>query len=314
MGEWLAEVWRSREILYFLAWRDVKVRYKQAALGVAWAVLQPLFTMITFTFFFGRLAGIPSDGVPYPLFSYSALLLWTYFSVTLSQVGNSLVVNSSLITKIYFPRVLLPAAAAAGGLLDLLVGSTFLVAMMFYYRVTLHWTILLTPLFVAQTALLVMGVGMLLAALNVRYRDVKYTIPFLTQIGLFVTPIIYPVSFLPHLHQGWWHGCGGPKRALSGREVHHPVPDPDRPVRDSHHLSSELPAPPVPGLAGAESDGRRDRRVPRLPARGRFSRLGVDRQLLGGDAFDAAHWRPAFQKHGTGFRGHRLIQAHPNHD
>ena len=203
MGEWFSEIWRSREILYFLAWRDVKVRYKQAALGVAWAVLQPLFTMITFTFFFGRLAGIPSDGVPYPLFSYSALLLWTYFSVTLSQVGNSLIVNSNLITKIYFPRVLLPAAAAFGGLLDLLVGSVFLVGMMFYYRVTPHWTILLTPVFVAQTALLVMGVGMLLAALNVRYRDVKYTIPFLTQIGLFVTPIIYPVSFLPHRYQGW---------------------------------------------------------------------------------------------------------------
>ena len=203
MGEWLSEIWRSREILYFLAWRDVKVRYKQAVLGVAWAVLQPLFTMITFTFFFGRLAGIPSDGVPYPLFSYSGLLLWTYFSVTLSQVGNSLIVNSNLITKIYFPRVLLPAAAAFGGLLDLLVGSVFLVGMMFYYRVTPHWTILLTPFFIAQSALLVMGVGMLLAALNVRYRDVKYTIPFLTQIGLFVTPIIYPVSFLPHRYQGW---------------------------------------------------------------------------------------------------------------
>ena len=203
MGEWLSEIWHSREILYFLAWRDVKVRYKQAVLGAAWAVLQPLFTMITFAFFFGRLAGIPSDGVPYPLFSYSALLLWTYFSVTLSQVGNSLIVNSNLITKIYFPRVLLPAAAAFGGLLDLLVGSVFLVGMMFYYRVTPHWTILLTPVFVAQTALLVMGVGMLLAALNLRYRDVKYTIPFLTQIGLFVTPIIYPVSFLPHRYQGW---------------------------------------------------------------------------------------------------------------
>jgi lipopolysaccharide transport system permease protein len=203
MGEWLSEIWHSREILYFLAWRDVKVRYKQAVLGVAWAVLQPLFTMITFAFFFGRLAGIPSDGVPYPLFSYSALLLWTYFSVTLSQVGNSLIVNSNLITKIYFPRVLLPAAAAFGGLLDLLVGSVFLVGMMFYYRVTPHWTILLTPIFIAQTALLVMGAGMLLAALNVRYRDVKYTIPFLTQIGLFVTPIIYPVSFLPHRYQGW---------------------------------------------------------------------------------------------------------------
>jgi lipopolysaccharide transport system permease protein len=203
MGQWFAEIWRAREILYFLAWRDVKVRYKQAVLGVAWAVLQPLFTMITFTLFFGKLAGIPSDGVPYPLFSYSALLLWTYFAVTLSQVGNSLVANSSLITKIYFPRVLLPGSAALSGLLDLVVGSVFLVGLMFYYRVPLHWTVLLTPVFVAQTVLLVMGVGMLLAALNVRYRDVKYTIPFLTQIGLFVTPIIYPVTFLPHRFQGW---------------------------------------------------------------------------------------------------------------
>src|SRR3984893_506346 len=184
MGEWLAEVCRSREILYFLSWRDVKVRYKQASLGIAWAVLQPLFTMITFAFFFGKLAGIPSDGVPYPLFSYSALLLWTYFAVTLSQVGNSLVSNSSLITKIYFPRVLLPAAAAFGGLLDLVVSSVFLIGMLLYYHVTPRWTMLLTPIFVGQTVLLVMGAGMLLAALNVRYRDVKYTIPFLTQIGL----------------------------------------------------------------------------------------------------------------------------------
>jgi len=203
MNQWLTEVWRSREILYFLAWRDVKVRYKQAVLGVAWAVLQPLFTMITFTFFFGRLAGIPSDGIPYPLFSYSGLLLWTYFAVTLSQVGNSLIANSSLITKIYFPRVLLPAAAAFGGLFDLVVSSIFMIGMLFYYRVTPHWTVLLTPLLVAQTALLVMGAGMLLAALNVRYRDVKYTIPFLTQLGLFLTPIIYPVTFLPHRFQSW---------------------------------------------------------------------------------------------------------------
>jgi lipopolysaccharide transport system permease protein len=203
MCEWISEVWRAREILYFLAWRDVKVRYKQAVLGVAWAVLQPLFTMIMFTFFFGKLAGIPSEGVPYPLFSYSALLLWTYFAVTLSQAGNSLIANSSLITKIYFPRVLLPAAAAFGGLFDLIVSSVFLIGMLFYYRVTPHWTMLLTPVFVAQTTLLVMGVGMLLAALNVRYRDVKYTIPFLTQIGLFVTPIIYPVTFLPHRFQSW---------------------------------------------------------------------------------------------------------------
>ena len=203
MRDWLAEIWRCREILYFLAWRDIKVRYKQAALGVAWAVLQPLFTMITFAFFFGRLAGIPSNGIPYPLFSFSALLLWTYFSVTLTQVGNSLVANSSLITKIYFPRVLLPGAAAFGGLLDLLVSSVFLIGMMIWYQVTPRWTMLLAPVFVAQTALLVMGAGMLLAALNVRFRDVKYTLPFVTQLGLFVTPIIYPMSFLPHRFQGW---------------------------------------------------------------------------------------------------------------
>jgi lipopolysaccharide transport system permease protein len=211
MGEWLSEVWRAREILYFLAWRDVKVRYKQAALGIAWAVLQPLFTMIVFTFFFGRLARIPSEGVPYPLFSYSALVLWTYFSVTLSQVGNSLVSNSSLITKIYFPRVLMPGAAAFGGLLDLVVSSLFLAGMLIYYHVTPRWTLLLTPIFVAQTVLLVLGVGMLLAAVNVRYRDVKYTIPFLTQIGLFVTPIIYPVTFLPHRFQSWlaWNPMTG---------------------------------------------------------------------------------------------------------
>jgi len=203
MSEWLSEVWRAREILYFLAWRDVKVRYKQAVLGLAWAVLQPLFTMLIFTFFFGRLARIPSEGVPYPLFSYSALVLWTYFAVTLSQVGNSLISNSSLITKIYFPRVLLPGAAALGGLLDLAVSSVFLVGMLLYYRISPRWTLLLTPIFVLQTVLLVLGVGMLLAAVNVRYRDVKYTIPFLTQIGLFVTPIIYPVTFLPTRFQGW---------------------------------------------------------------------------------------------------------------
>ncbi len=203
MGEWLSEIWRSREILYFLAWRDVKVRYKQAVLGIAWAVLQPLFTMLTFAFFFGRLAGIPSNGVPYPLFSFAALLLWTYFAVTLGQVGNSLIANSGLITKIYFPRVLLPASAAFGGLLDLLVGSVFLVGMMIYYRVTPHMGQLLAPIFVVEVALIVMGAGMLLAAMNVRYRDVKYTIPFLTQLGLFVTPVIWPVSFLPHRLQGW---------------------------------------------------------------------------------------------------------------
>ncbi len=203
MGEWLSEIWRSREILYFLAWRDVKVRYKQAALGVAWAVIQPLFMMVTFTFLFGRLGNYPSEGVPYQLFVFAALLLWTYFSVTLGQVGNSLISNSALITKIYFPRVIMPASATFAGLLDLLVGSLFLVALMVYYHVTPPWTVLLTPIFVAQTALLVLGAGMLLAALNVRYRDVKYTIPFLTQLGLFVTPTFYPFSIVPQRYQLW---------------------------------------------------------------------------------------------------------------
>jgi len=203
VGEWLSEVWRTREILFFLAWRDIKVRYKQAALGVLWAVIQPLGTMVVFAFFFGQVAKIPSDGVPYRLFSYCGLLLWTYFSVTLGQVGNSLIANSTLITKIYFPRVLLPAAAAVAGLLDLLVGSVFLVLLMIHYHVAPGWTILLTPLFVAETVLLVMGLGMLLAALNVRYRDVKYTIPFAVQIGLFVTPIIYPMSFFSGRLQSW---------------------------------------------------------------------------------------------------------------
>jgi lipopolysaccharide transport system permease protein len=202
VGDWLSEVWRSREILYFLAWRDIKVRYKQAALGIAWAVLQPLLTMVIFALVFGRVAKIPSDGVPYPLFTFSALVLWTYLSVTLANVGNSLIANSSLITKIYFPRLLLPAAAAFAGLLDLLMSMVFLIAMMIYYQVHLHWQMLLAPLFIIETALLVMGAGMLLAALNVRFRDVKYTIPFVTQVGMYVTPVIYPLSFLPQRYQG----------------------------------------------------------------------------------------------------------------
>lgn len=195
--ESIVEMWTHRELLYFLAWRDVKVRYKQAALGMSWAIIQPLFTMLTFSFFFGKLAGIPSDGIPYPLFSYSALVLWMYFSVTLGLAGNSLISNSNLITKVYFPRMFLPAASALAGLLDAAVGSILLIGMMFYYDVQPGWSILLTPLFVIELFMLTLGLSMLLAAMNVQYRDVKYTIPFLTQLWLFVTPIIYPVTFIP---------------------------------------------------------------------------------------------------------------------
>ena len=194
--EWFTDFWRYRELLYFLALRDVKVRYKQAALGASWAVIQPLLTMVIFTLFFGRLAGVPSDGIPYPLFSFCALVPWTYFSTTLSQAGNSLISNSSLITKVYFPRALLPAASVLSGLVDFLMGSAFLALMMVYYRVKPGWSFLLVPFFFGGVVLLAFSVSLILAAMNVRYRDVKYALPFLVQIWLFVTPIIYPVTFL----------------------------------------------------------------------------------------------------------------------
>jgi lipopolysaccharide transport system permease protein len=199
--EFISDFWHYRELLYFLAWREVKVRYKQAALGAAWAIIQPLFTMIIFTLFFGRLAGVPSDGIPYPLFSFCALVPWTYFAGTLSLAGNSLVSNANLVTKVYFPRVLLPAATVLSGMLDFLIGSVFLVFMMIYYHVKPGWQLLLVPLFVLHMMLLALGISMLLAAFNVRYRDVKYALPFIIQIWLFVTPIIYPVTFLPARYQ-----------------------------------------------------------------------------------------------------------------
>ena len=196
-SEWLSELWRYRELLYFLAWRDVKLRYKQAALGAAWAIIQPLFAMIIFTMFFGRLAGMPSDGIPYPIFCYCALVPWMYFSGVLGQAGNSLVGNANLITKVYFPRVLLPAATAVAGLLDFAVSSIVLGALMVYYRVHPGWLLLLAPLFVLGMVVLTVGMSMLFGALNVRYRDVKYVLPFLLQIWLFCTPIIYPSTIIP---------------------------------------------------------------------------------------------------------------------
>ena len=202
-GNGLAELWRFRELLYFLAWRDVKIRYKQAVFGAAWAVFQPLLTMLVFTFFFGRMAKVPTDGIPYPLFCYAALVPWTYFAGTLTQGGNSLVTNANLITKIYFPRVLLPAAAALSGLLDCAVSAVVLVMLMIYYRVQPGWMLVLWPFAVFAMVLVSLGVSMLLAAMNVRYRDVKHVIPFLIQLGLFVTPVIYPPEFLPSRFRQW---------------------------------------------------------------------------------------------------------------
>jgi lipopolysaccharide transport system permease protein len=193
----IAEFWRYRELLYFFAWRDIKVRYRQAFLGTSWAVIQPLFNMVLFAGVFGRLAHMPSNGIPYPIFSYCALLPWTYFSVVIGLASNSVTNNQPLITKVYFPRVLLPAGTALAGLLDFAIAALLLVGMMIYYHIKVSWLLLLTPLAVLLMVMLTLGVSMFLAAISVRYRDVKYVLPFVIQLLLFATPIIYPVTMVP---------------------------------------------------------------------------------------------------------------------
>ncbi len=193
----LKSLWDYRELLYFLTWRDVKLRYKQTLLGAAWAVIQPLFTMIIFSIFFGRLAGVPSDGIPYPLFAYAAVLPWTFFSNAVTNSGNSLVGSAYLITKVYFPRVIIPTAAVAAGLIDLMIAFGILIVLMIYYGVGVSGNLLIVPALVALTALLAVAVGMWASALNVKYRDVRYALPFAIQLWMFVTPIIYPISIAP---------------------------------------------------------------------------------------------------------------------
>ena len=196
-GVKLSDLWAFRDLLYFLTWRDVKVRYKQTALGVAWAIIQPLFTMLVFTLFFGRLAGVPSDNVPYPVFAYAGLLPWTFFANAISNSGNSLIGSANLITKVYFPRMIIPAAAIAAGLVDLGISFIVLVPLMIYYRIHVTWGVLMFPAVVFLTALLALAVGMWLSALNVKYRDVRFALPFIIQLWMFVSPVIYPTSFLP---------------------------------------------------------------------------------------------------------------------
>ncbi len=190
-------IWAYRELLYFLTWRDVKIRYKQTLLGAAWAVIQPLLTMVIFTLFFGKLAGVPSDGIPYPLFAYAGLLPWTFFSNAVTQSSNSLVGSANLITKVYFPRVIIPAAAVAAGLVDFAIAFAVLVVLMIYYGVSLTWNLLMLPFLILITALLAFGIGMFTSALNVKYRDIRHALPFAVQLLMFVTPIIYPTSMLP---------------------------------------------------------------------------------------------------------------------
>lgn len=193
----LRELWAFRELLYFLTWRDIKVRYKQTELGIAWAIIQPLFTMLIFTLFFGRLAGVPSDNVPYPLFAYAGLLAWTFFANAISNSGNSLVGSANLITKVYFPRMIIPGAAVAAGIVDFAIASVILFLLMAYYRITVSWSLLMFPVMVVETTLLALGTGLWLSALNVKYRDVRFALPFLIQLWMFVSPVIYPTSFLP---------------------------------------------------------------------------------------------------------------------
>ena len=195
----LADLWRYRELILFLAWRDISVRYKQTVLGAAWAIIQPLFTMIVFSIFFGSLGKIPSDGVPYPVFTFCALLPWQLFAYSLGESGNSLVANQNLITKVYFPRVVIPLAATLGGLLDFAIAFLMLLGMILFYQLRPTSAIWALPLFVLLALVTALGAGLWLSALNVEYRDVRYTIPFLTQFWMFLTPIAYPSSLVPEL-------------------------------------------------------------------------------------------------------------------
>jgi lipopolysaccharide transport system permease protein len=192
----LYELWEYRELIYFLIWRDIKVRYKQTTLGVAWAVIQPVVTMIIFSLFFGRLAKIPSDGVPYPLFNLAALVPWNLFSNGLSQVSNSLVDSSNLIKKVYFPRLAVPIGALLSGVVDFALAFAVLLAMMFYYGLHPTGNLVFLPLLILLALVTCLGAGLWLSALNVQYRDVRYVVPFMIQLWLFASPIVYPSSML----------------------------------------------------------------------------------------------------------------------
>lgn len=195
------ELWQYRDLLYILTLKDIKVKYKQTVLGVVWVIFQPLLMMIVFTLFFGRLAEIPSGGVPYPLFAYAGLLPWTFFSNALNNSSNSLVGNSALITKVYFPRIIIPLSAVCAGLFDFLIAFLMLVVLMFFYGIGFSWNLLMLPFLTVLTALWTLALGMWAAALNVKFRDVRYALPFFVQLLLFVTPIIYPLQFISEK----WH-------------------------------------------------------------------------------------------------------------
>jgi lipopolysaccharide transport system permease protein len=193
----LREMWEYRELLYFFVWRDLKVRYKQTAIGVAWVVLQPLLAMLVFTLFFGRLAKMPSEGLPYPVFYYTALLPWMYFATSLTHATSTMVEHEKVITKVYFPRLLLPFSSVLSGLVDFAAGFVLLIGMMLYYRRTPTIATLLAPLFLLLAVLTALAMGLWLSALNAIYRDVRYVTPFLVQFWMFASPVAYPSTLVP---------------------------------------------------------------------------------------------------------------------
>lgn len=199
----LKELWEFRELLYFLVWRDIKVRYKQTALGAAWAVLQPVMTMLVFSVFFGKLAKLPSDGVPYPVFAFAALLPWQLFAFALTESANSLVGSQNLIKKVYFPRLVVPLASVLAGLVDFGIAFVVLLVLMFHYGIVPTAAVVFLPLFILLAVATALSVGLWLSALNVQFRDVRYTIPFLTQFWMFATPVAYPSSLVPEKWRMW---------------------------------------------------------------------------------------------------------------
>jgi lipopolysaccharide transport system permease protein len=193
----LADIWAHRELLYFLTWRDIKIRYKQTALGAIWAIIQPLFPMLIFTFFFGRLAKMPSDGIPYSIFAYAGLLPWTYFAAAVGNSSNSIVGSSNLITRVYFPRMIIPAASVLAALVDFTIAFILLAGLMVWYRIPITPAILMLIPLIAMLTLLALGIGMLFSGLTVKYRDIRFALPFLIQVWMFATPVIYPTSLVP---------------------------------------------------------------------------------------------------------------------
>jgi lipopolysaccharide transport system permease protein len=200
----LKDIWEYRELLYFLVWRNIKIRYKQTALGAAWAVLQPVLTMLVFTMLFGRLAKVPSDGIPYPVFALTALLPWQLFAFALTESSNSLVASQNLITKVYFPRLIVPLSSTLSGLVDFAISFFALLVMMMYYHVTPGKALVWLPAFLLLALATALSVGLWLSALNVKYRDVRYTIPFMTQFWMLATPVAYSSSLIPEPWRKWY--------------------------------------------------------------------------------------------------------------